>query len=278
MLLPVGDQNDVLAKPVPDQLSLVLPPPEGDPHLLAAVHAKVLLAVLGQLKIGVLVLPVPVQTGDHNLGHLVHPVVAHLPVGVVKGHQIVVLTVPDQPVGGDHIPLPLLAKHLSPLYIVVEILEGDGLLRGDGGVQLVHIVVDALVHHLDAARDKHLPLKLARLVGAGQPLQLSYEGVALLLGDEAGGLHRVHEQLDLRQLKLPFSHKPAGDLPLSGLDVQSKQAQGLQVVVDAFALGLDVLPGQPLNNLRDGKGVVFVGLPQEHTGQMEQLCLLVGAF
>ena len=278
MLLPVGDHDDVLTEAVPDQMGLVPPAPEGDPHLLAAVHAKVLLSVLGQLKVGVLVLPLPLQAGDHELSHLVHPVVAQLPVAVVKGHQIVVLAVPDQAVGGDHIPLPLLTKDLLPGDVVVKIFEGDDPLSGDGGVELVHIVVDALVHHLDAARDVDLPLELARLMDAGQPLQLADEGVALLLGDEPGGLHRVHEQLHLGQFKLPGPDKPAGGLALPALDIQPEQAQGLHVVIDAFPFGPDVIPGQTLDDLRYREGVLLVALPQQHPGQMEQLRLLIGAF
>ena len=49
-----------------------------------------------------------------------------------RSHQVVVLAVPDQAVGGDHIPLPLLAEHLVSGDVVIEVLEGDGLLPGDG--------------------------------------------------------------------------------------------------------------------------------------------------
>ena len=145
-------------------------------------------------------------------------------------------------------------------------------------MELVDVVVYALIHHLDAAVYKHLPLELARLVNAGQPLQLADEGVAFLLGDKPGGLHRVHEQLHLGQLEIPLPHEPAGGSPLPGLDIQPKQTQGLQVVVDALALRLDVRPGQPLDDLGHGEGVVLIGLPQQHAVQMEQLSLLIGGF
>jgi hypothetical protein len=112
----------------------------------------------------------------------------------------------------------------------------------------------------------------------GQPLQLADEGVALLLGDEPGGLHRVHEQLHLGQLKLPGPDEPAGGLALPALDIQPEQAQGLHVVIDTFPLGPDVIPGQSLDNLCHREGVLLVALPQQHPGQMEQLRLLIGAF
>ena len=113
---------------------------------------------------------------------------------------------------------------------------------------------------------------------AGQPLQLADQGVAFALGDEAGGLHRVHKQLHLGQLKVPVPHKPAGHLAFPGLYVQPEQAQGFQVAVDAFALRLDILPGQTLDDLGHGEGVLLVGLPQQDAAQMEQLGLLIGAF
>ena len=113
---------------------------------------------------------------------------------------------------------------------------------------------------------------------AGQPFQLADQGVALLLGDEPGGLDGVHEQLQLGELKVPLPHEPAGGPALLALDIQPELAQGLQVVVNAFALGFDVVFGQLLDELGHGDGVVLVGLAKEDPIEMEQLGLLVGAF
>ena len=55
------------------------------------------MALLGAFAGGVL------QRGD--LLHLVHPVVAHLAGAVVIARQIVVLVVPDEPQGGDGVPV-----------------------------------------------------------------------------------------------------------------------------------------------------------------------------
>ena len=112
---------------------------------------------------------------------------------------------------------------------------------------------------------------------AGQPLQLADQGVALALGEEAGGLHRVHEQLHLGQLEVPVPHEPAWGLALPALDVQPELAQGLQIVIDALALRFDVRPGQLLDDLGHSEGMFLIGLPQEHLVQMEQLRLLIGA-
>ena len=197
---------------------------------------------------------------------------------MVEGNHVVVLAVPDQAVGGGHIPPAPLTVHLLPGDVVVKIFEGNGLPAGNGGMELVHVVVDALVHNFNAPVNVYLPLKLACLVDAGQPLQLADQGVALLLGEEAGGLDRVHKQLHLGQFKIPLPHKPAGGLALPGLDIQAEQAEGLQVVVDAFALRFDVLAGQLLNDLGDGERVFFIGFPQEQAVKKEQLGLLITAF
>ena len=53
------------------------------------------------------------------------------------------------------------------------------------------------------------------------------QGVALLLRDEAGGLHCIHEQLDLGQLEVPLPDEPARIFPLPALHVQAELAQGL---------------------------------------------------
>ena len=113
---------------------------------------------------------------------------------------------------------------------------------------------------------------------AGQPLQLPNQGVALFLRDKPGGLHRVHQKLQLGQLKVPRPHKPAGIFPLAALYVQAKGAQCLHVIIDAFALRLDAVLLQRLNHLRHCDGVIFIGLAQEQLIEVQQLGLLVGAF
>ena len=70
-------------------------------------------------------------------------------------------------------------------------------------MELINVIVDALVHGLDPPGDQHLSLKLPGVVDADQRLQLFDEPAGLALRDEPGGLHRIHQQLQLRQLKLP---------------------------------------------------------------------------
>ena len=60
-------------------------------------------------------------------------------------------------------------------------------------MQGVHTEVDRLVLGLDPAGHIDLPLQLAGLVGAAEPLHLADELVGFAPGDELAGLHRVHQ-------------------------------------------------------------------------------------
>ena len=95
---------------------------------------------------------------------------AHFLIDMIKGYQVVVLVVPDQAIRGDSIPLAVPAKDLLARNVVVEIFEGDGLLRGQRPMEPVYIIIDALVHHLDPPADIDLALELPGLVDASQPL------------------------------------------------------------------------------------------------------------
>ena len=148
---------------------------------------------------------------------------------------------------------------------------------GNGGVEFVDGVIDALVHGLGPAVHVDLPLELAGLVAAGQGLQLFDQVPAFPLGDKPGGLHRVHQQLELGQLEGPLSQKPPRVFSLAVLHVQAEHPQGLHVVIDALALGLDVPLLQPLDQLRHRHGVVLVGALPQQPAQAEQLELLIGA-
>ena len=127
---------------------------------------------------------------------------AQLLHGVVPAHQIVVLVAPDEAAGGDGVPLPLPAENLLLFHVVVKILEGHRPPRRDGRVELVDGIVHALVVRLYPPVHVDLPLELPGLSLAGEALQLVDESVALPAADEPGGLHRVHQQLQLRQLEL----------------------------------------------------------------------------
>ena len=76
-------------------------------------------------------------------------------------------------------------------------------------MELVNGVVDALVHGFHPPVHIDLALELAGMVDAGLGLQLVDQLAALPLGDEAGGLDRVHQQLQLRQLEGALPQKPA---------------------------------------------------------------------
>ena len=95
---------------------------------------------------------------------------------MVKSGQVVVLTVPDQPVGGDPVVGARPAEDLLLGHIVLKVPEGDLPPGGEGRMELVDGIVDALVHGLGPARHIDLPLELAGLVDTGEPLQLADEG------------------------------------------------------------------------------------------------------
>ena len=141
MGLPVRDQNDVLSEAVPDHAGHRLAAPKGNCHLFAGIHGKVLLAVGGHLKVGILLLSGARKIGDYDICHLVHPVVAHFLIDMIKGYQVVVLVVPDQAIRRDSIPLAVPAKDLLARNVVVEIFEGDGLLGGQRPMEPVYIII-----------------------------------------------------------------------------------------------------------------------------------------
>ena len=143
-------------------------------------------------------------------------------------------------------------------------MKADLSVGGDAPVDLIHVVVDGFVHGLDPVFHKHLPVELPGLVDTGQPLDFFNEAHGLFLRDELGGLYAVHQQLQLRQFKIPSGHIAAAVSSPSRLhQVQSIGAQGLQVVVDAFALGGDAPFPQFLNELCHSDRVVFIGITQK---------------
>ena len=79
--------------------------------------------------------------------------------------------------------------------VPVKIPEGDLLSRGNGLLNGVYVVIDAFVHVFDPARYRHLPAEEPALVLAAQGAELADQGSGFFLGQKAGGLDRVHQEL-----------------------------------------------------------------------------------
>ena len=62
-----------------------------------------------------------------------------------------------------------------------------------------------------------------------------------LVEANGGQVDRVDEELQLRQLEVPLAEKIAEVFGLHRLDIHAEQAQQLNVVVDALALGADAV-------------------------------------
>ena len=76
----------------------------------------------------------------------------------------------------------------------LKILEADHHTGGESIVDLVHVIVDTLIHRLDAADHSDLALQLAGLMVAGQLLQLVDQLIGLFGSDKTGSLDRIHQQ------------------------------------------------------------------------------------
>ena len=144
-------------------------------------------------------------------------------------------------------------------------------------MELVHVVVDGLIHGLHPAGDVDLAAEAPGLVDTGQPFELADEGKGLFRRDELGGLHAVHQQLQLRQLKAPGGHEVAAAAALAAADdIHSGLPQGLDVRVDALALGLDAPLGQHPDDPGSREGMLLVGVLQQELPQGQDLFLLMG--
>ena len=216
-------------------------------------------------------------SGGAQIGDLVHAEVADLGKGAVVADEVVVLVVPEQGIGAHVVPRAAAAQNAPAVPVVSRVVEPDALVAVDGGVQLVHQIIYGFVHRLDAVFDDDLPPQLLGLMHAGQPFKLCDQLQRLFARNEPRGLHAVGQQPQLRQLEHPLADVPAGDVPVADTDqIQSEGLQGLQIAVNALALGADALRGEILQELRCGDRVCFVGIALEILPEKQQLELLIG--
>ena len=126
-------------------------------------------------------------------------------------------------------------------------------------VDAVDVAVDLLVRGLDAVGDDHLTVQLLRLILRGEGLDLLDQLAALLLCDELGALDGVDQELQLLGLELAGHEAEEADLADLGLDdIHAEVAQGLDIAVDALALGGDAAAVKIVDDVGDRHAVFFI--------------------
>ena len=178
---------------------------------------------------------------DLDGDHAIHPELGQLLVLLRPAHDVIVVLAPDQGVGAEHITIPAVLQDLFLAGGVLYVPEGDLPLFLDGGMDHVHRVIDRLIALLDRAVHVYGPIQLPGLLLAGESCQLAEQIGTFLSGDEVGGLHCVHQQLQLRELEQPLAYKVAVLGAFVADDVHALLLQELDVAVYALAAGLDAV-------------------------------------
>ena len=273
------DHHDFLPEPVDDHPGQAVVHQQLHLLLLPAEHAEALLGVIRHVQLPEMFFPLTGLIAHPNMEHLIHPVMPDLPgVGIVT-HQIIILIIPGQPPRTDVIPGAVPPQLHFLLHVPLIVLEPDLLILRDRIVDGIHCIIKALVHRLDPAGYKDLPLQLHGLVSADLLLQLPDQGVRLFLGNEFRRLDRVHQKLQFRQLEGPADHVVMIALPHRlALDLDSQHFQIPQIRVNALPVRSDIVPGQRFLDLRHGNIMLIIRLLQHDLRQTVQLEFLIRSF
>lgn len=125
---------------------------------------------------------------------------------VVEAYEIVNIVVPEQGIWGNGVKLSVMPVDALFGGGVIEVAEGDFLSLRDGSLDSVYADVDALIDSLYPAVDVQMPFKQCGVARSGKGSQAFDQLSALLRSNEAGGLHRINQQLDLRRFKVTGRH------------------------------------------------------------------------
>ena len=191
-----------------------------------------------------------------------------------QGQQVAVFVVLTQAVGaGLIVPVPV---DPLALQIEVKIAEGNLPVLSDGVLNGIHIIIDGFVHALDPSGHHHVPAHEPGVVDAALIAQLLNQLPGFLFREEAAGLHRVNEQLQFRQLKIPGTDVIAAALARQGHDVHAVLLQGFDVRIDGLAVAFNVVLGRKHTlQLRSSHRVLPVGVSLQIVENVEDFQFLV---
>ena len=271
MLRPVLDHDHILAEAVEHRADQMVCKAQTHRSLLAGEHAEHFFGIRRQVLLGKVLHTLTRRIKRGDIRHLVHAVVLSQLRLSVPRQQVVVFVIPHQRHRADDVERTVLTVVALLVDRVLKVVEADLPVAGNGIGDLVHIIIHALVHALDAAAHIDLPLQELRVVNARKAFDLLDERQRLFVRDEFRRLHAVDQQLELRHFKRACADVIPGRARLRLHDVQPEGAQGLEVIINALALGRDVVSSKLRDHLRYGHRVAFIRLLQQDLHQVQQL-------
>ncbi len=279
VIVAAREKGWLVTEAVEDDAGEAVLNPKGDEGVLPVVHTEHGLGIGREIKRFACLPSVAGKGREGGALHFVDAVVLEAVEFAVIGHKIIIAVAPDQTPRADGVPRPLVTVDFLLAGIVIEVEKGHLDIVGHGGMDGIDGVVDLFVFGTDTIGNIDLAAELFGLAGADKPRELFDKIAAFFLGQKLGRLHRVHQELQLGQLKVPLDDAIAGGAAaLVHLHGETEVAEGLDVGVDTFALGGDALRRQRLDQLAAGHALLAVGVAEEKLGQPQELLLLVFGF
>ena len=161
---------------------------------------------------------------------------------VIEGNQIVIFIVPRQCPRTDAVArtisavLLLNARTGREIQHPVEIAKRNLDIVGYGRMQRINIVINLLIKRFHTFGNIHLTLERMRFMVTGEVLDFADELVGFFLGDKAGALDCIHEQLELGQFKLARRDVIAAAGTSLTNYIQTKILECFDIRINAFAL------------------------------------------
>ena len=140
----------------------------------------------------------------------------------------------------------------------------------------IHAVVDILIYRLDTAGEDDLTVELLGVMDADQRLKLLDQSARLALCDEAGSLHGIHQQLQLRELEIPGDKLiDNGFTNMFRDDLHAIAIQLFKILIYGLAIRRHIIGLQSFNDLSNGKTVIFIRLLGHDLGKIQQFRFLM---
>ncbi len=161
---------------------------------LTAEHSEALLRVIRHIELFEEFFSFPGFFGHIDVDHFINTVMLDLAFLRIVSYQIIILVIPGQSPRTDVITSPVVPQPHFFFLVPLEILEFYLFIVGNGIMNSIHTVINALVHGLDPAGYIHLTLQFLSIVFSGKGFQLFYQLVGFLYGDKLRRLYCVHKE------------------------------------------------------------------------------------
>ena len=210
-----------------------------DFRIYTAIHTKRFLGKCSQIKIFEGLFPFTISLNNLSITHFIDTIMFDDSSCCIISNQIVVFIIPCQCPRTDNIESAILFKFQLLLNCPLRIMEFDLFILINSRVNIIYVIIHRFILCLWPVYDEYISGKHFGICLTAKLLQFLYQFLGFLFCDKFRRLNCIHQELQLRQFKIPGTNIIARALAFLLLNIQSEFFKDFHLCINCSSVRTD---------------------------------------